>query len=249
MNIRRRNWIRFLVIFTIFTVFFILLMDKVVMPWYTRQGQDFSLVNVRGYLFPEAREMLNRQGLSVEVIDSVKNTQFPPGTVIEQQPKPGHLVKQGRMIQVVISKGEDYFDMPNLVGKAYKAAQLELERYNLRIDTVYYRYSTDKPQEVIVEQSIPANKRVATNTAVELIVSKGPPPHQLQVPDLFGMSLEAAKQRIRQSGFRVGNIRFIPNAELTPYTVIDQTPAAGQKLDNPREINLEVTAAQNEAME
>ncbi len=246
MSIRRRNWTRFIIVFIIFTALFVLLMDKVVMPLYTRQGQAFPLVNVRQHLFPEAKAMLNRQGLSVEVIDSVKNTQFPPGTIIEQQPKPGHLVKQGRMIQVVVSKGEDYFNMPNLVGKAYKAAQLEIERYNLRIDTVYYRYSADKPQDVVVEQSIPAKKRVATNTTLELIISKGPPSHRLEVPDLFGMSLETAKQRIRQSGFKVGNIRFVPNAELTPYTVIDQTPSAGQKFDNPAEINLEVTAAQNE---
>jgi len=238
-----RNWFRFLTVFIIFSVIFVLIIDKIVMPHYVNHGKEIPLVDVTGRSLDEAAIILNMIELSYEVIDSTEDNDLPPQTVVDQQPPPGTPVKKGRMIRLVITSGERFFPMPNLVGTVLKAANLELDRYFLKIDTITYEYSSDKPRGVVTAQSISPKQMVSANDSVALVVSKGPPPRQLEVPDLFGMNLEEAKNIIKKAGFRVGSIRYITNDDLVAYTVIGQNPEFGMLYDNPVQIDLEVTIA------
>lgn len=241
MRIRMRNFVRFLIVFIIFTIVVVIVMDKVVMPLYIRHGEKFIMMDVRQKQFGEAKAILAMNGLEVEVVDTVDNSDLLPGTVVDQQPPPGYDVKKGRVIRLVVTGGEKYFQMPNLVGKVLKAAGLEMDHYKLVVDSVIYQYSTDKPKGVVSEQSVPQGVMISSNELVILTVSKGQPPRQLEVPDLFGLNLEGAKRAIRKSGFRMGMIRYIPNPELNPYTVIGQEPKKGELRDKPVTIDLEVT--------
>lgn len=241
MNVRIRNWLRFLIAFIIFTIAFALVMDKLVMPAYVRRGKEIPLVNVLDRPIEEAEALLKLNGFHVEIVDSVENPGLTPGTVVDQMPAPGNYVKQGRVVRLVLVSGEHFFPMPNLIGKVLKAARLQLERNKIRIDSVTYRYSSDKPKGVIMEQTKTPGFMIGSKETVSLVVSKGPPPQRLKVPDLFGMNLESAKRHIRQAGFKMGSIRYIPNDELTAYTVIGQSPEWGTLYDNPVEIDLEVT--------
>lgn len=243
MTVRMRNWFRFLTVFIIFSVIFVLIIDKIVMPRYVNHGKEIPLVDVTGRSLDEAAIILNMIELSYEVIDSTEDNDLPPQTVVDQQPPPGTPVKKGRMIRLVITSGERFFPMPNLVGTVLKAANLELDRYFLKIDTITYEYSSDKPRGVVTAQSISPKQMVSANDSVALVVSKGPPPRQLEVPDLFGMNLEEAKNIIKKAGFRVGSIRYITNDDLVAYTVIGQNPEFGMLYDNPVQIDLEVTIA------
>lgn len=246
MTIRTRNLLLFLSAFILFTILFAVLMDKVVMPLYVRHGQEIELLDVRYKPLTEAKSVLFRNGFDAEVIDTVENSDFPSQTVIDQQPPPGYLVKKGRIIKLIISSGERYFPMPKLIGKVLKAANLDLERYGLVVDSVFYAFSSDKPVGVVSEQSISQGRMVSSNTHVSLTVSKGAPDKQLEVPDLFGLNLDEAKKIIRKSGHRIGTIRYIQNPDLTPYTVIGQKPEGGKLLDNPTAINLDVTTLTQE---
>ncbi len=241
-----RNWFRFSVVFLLFTVLFYFVMDKIVMPLYVQHGKEYELIDVRNMISLEAEKILNNEGYLVEVVDSVQNLNIPLNTVIEQFPKPGTKVKNGRVVRLVVSKGESYFDMPNLVGKVYKAARLEVERRGLVLDTIHYEYSWDKPKDVITGQSLLPGERVSTNSLIELYVSYGPPEKKYKVPDLFGKNLEIAKRDIRKSGFKVGTIRHFPNNDLTPFTVIGQEPKAGKLFETIQAINLDVTTIEME---
>lgn len=246
MPIRLRNILRFIVAFGLFTLVFALVMDKIVMPIYTRHGSEVVLLDVQQKNLDEARAILTTNKFKVEVTDSVENPNLPSGTVIDQQPPPGYRVKRGRVVRLVVTSGVRYFPMPNLVGTVLKAAQLELDRHHIVIDSLIYGFSSDKPKGVIADQSIPPGFKVSLNSSVILTVSDGPPAHQLVVPDLFGMNLEEAKKVIRRAGFRMGTIRYIPSTELTPYTVIGQYPETGTLEDNAIPIDLEVTTTEME---
>lgn len=243
MTVRMRNWIRFLTVFVIFTIVFVLVMDKVLLPKYVGHGKETPLVDVRGRSLNEAAIILDMLGLHYEIIDSTESNDLPPQTVVDQQPPPKTLVKTGRMIRLVITRGERFFPMPNLVGTVMKAANLILQRYHLKTDSISYAYSSDKPRDVITAQSIPPRQMVTANDSVSLVISKGPPPRQLEVPDLFGLNLDEAKAAIKKAGFRVGSIRYITNDDLVAYTVIGQKPEFGVLYDNAVPINLEVTIA------
>jgi len=246
MRTRSKNLLRFLVAFAIFTVILSVLMDKLVLPLYVRHGKEYELLDVRHKPLPEARAILESNGLESIVSDTLENSDFPPQTVIDQQPPAGYMVKKGRIIKLIISGGERYFPMPKLVGKVLKAADLEIERWGLTVDSVVSEFSSDKPAGVISAQSISSGLMVSTNTHVWLCVSKGAPDKQLEVPDLFGLNLDEAKKIIRKSGHQIGKVRYIQNPDLTPYTVIGQKPEAGKMTDNPMAINLDVTMISQE---
>ncbi|MDO9548128.1 MAG: PASTA domain-containing protein [Candidatus Marinimicrobia bacterium] len=243
MTVRMRNWIRFLTVFMIFSIIFVLIIDKIVLPTYVGHDKEIPLVDVRGRSLDETAIILDMLGLHYEVIDSTENNDLPPQTVVDQQPPAGTLVKTDRVLRLVITSGERFFPMPNLVGKVIKAANLELQRYYLKTDSISYEFSSDKPRGVITAQSIRARQMISASDSVSLVVSKGPPPRQLEVPDLFGLNLDEAKAAIRKAGFRVGAIRYITNDDLVAYTVIGQKPEFGVLYDNAVPISLEVTIA------
>jgi len=246
MIVRVRNLIKFTITLGICSVIFVLVMDKVVMPYYTKQGETVELIDVRNKLYIEAKEILKRSGFTVEVVDSVKSSELPRNTIMEQQPPPGHKVKTGRVIRLVVSKGEDYFPMSNLIGMAYKAAQIEMDRLHLVVDWISYKYSLDKPEGVIIYQSIDPGKQIVSNTSITLEISKGLPPSDLEIPDLFGLNLDNAKEIIHKKGLSVGEIQYVKNSELTPFTVIGQKPEYGKLVNASTAIDLEVTVAEEE---
>jgi len=241
-----RNQLRFLIVLVVCTIVFVLLLDKVIMPLYTRHGNEVVLLDVQKMDIERARAILRTNRFQIEVTDSVENPNMPPGIVIDQQPPPGSRVKRGRIVRLVITRGIREFPMPNLVGMALAAARLDLERNNVSIDSLIYQFSSDKPEGVIAGQSIPVDSLVKPHTGLTLTVSKGPPPHQLEVPDLFGLNLDEAKRVIRRAGFTLGTIRYIPSLDLTPFTVIGQYPEYGTLWDNPITVDLEVTTTELE---
>jgi serine/threonine-protein kinase len=241
MRVRTKNLLRFIAAFAIFTIVFSVLMDKLILPLYVRHGQEYELVDVRHKPLPEARSILENNGFESMVSDTLENSDFPPQTVIDQQPPAGYMVKKGRIVKLIISGGERYFPMPKLVGKVLKAADLELERWGVTVDSVVSQFSSDKPVGVVSAQSISPGLMVSTNSHIWLCVSKGVPDKQLEIPDLFGLNLDEAKKVIRKAGHQIGKIRYIQNPDLTPYTVIGQKPEAGKLMDNPVTINLDVS--------
>ena len=76
------------------------------MAWlkvWTRHGDTISVPAVRTLSYTSALELLRSEGLKGEVVDSVYDTHTTPGTVIEQNPKAGTIVKEGREVFLTIN--------------------------------------------------------------------------------------------------------------------------------------------------
>jgi len=236
-----RSIVRFGIAFFVVSVLLVLLMDQVVMPLYVSQGKTITLQDVRNVSLSRAQTKLAEMELEAIVLDSVAAPDLPPYTVVEQQPLPGNLVKKGRAIFLTISKGKEYVQMPNLIGKALTEARLILDQLNLKVKTTEYKYDYDKPQGVICGQSINPGIAVAKHSELSIWISNGSPVKIYIVPDLFGVSLGVARKRIREAGLKVGKINYVRSEELTPLTVINQSVIKGNEVFEVIEIDLEVT--------
>lgn len=70
---------------------------------WTDHGDEVATPSVRGMKYEDAVRALTVQGFTVELLDSVYDTTRQPGTVTEQNPKEGSIVKNGREIYLTIT--------------------------------------------------------------------------------------------------------------------------------------------------
>ena len=222
-------WKKLLVVLAAFFVF-VLIIDAMVMPLYTRHGSEYQLPDVTEKQAAEAEEILDDQGFAAIIQDSAYDGYYPPGTVIRQNPPPYATVKKGRRVYLVISSGEKPIYMPNLLKESLTNAELRLRETGLELNRTYWEYSEDVPYRgVVIGQSVPAGELVAASQKINLTVSLGPPPSSFTNPRVVGKSLETAMNELAAVGITPDRIivksRYQPN--LVPQTIISQSVEEG----------------------
>lgn len=70
---------------------------------WTFHGATAIVPDIKNKSFSEAVSLLEANGLSVDISDSIYDRKSRPGTVIESWPKAGAVVKEGRLVYVTIT--------------------------------------------------------------------------------------------------------------------------------------------------
>ncbi len=225
-------------------IVFVLLMDNVIMPLYTKHGKEYELPDVTARPVQEAIEILKADGFQPIIQDSTYDEQFPPETVVQQNPLPFSLVKKGRRVYLTVSIGEKPRFMPRLIDLTPQDARFLLEENELQLNNVIYEFSELHPKGVVINQSIPPGEPVKKNQRVNITVSLGPPPTSLEIPNLVGKSVESAKKELDAVGVKVGRIKYVYRPNLVPGTVINQSVSAGTNATKVDSVDLAVSTDQ-----
>ncbi len=229
----------------LFAILFVLylLFDLLIMPAYTRHGQEIIVPDLTSLIYEDAREHL--ESLELEIVEDAKkfdsNNEFPIGTIMGQNPRPGSTVKKGRRIYVIVSKGEPTIEMPQLVHRSERNAIFMIKNLGLELRDVYYEHSDIFPNGAVSHQSIPPGSDVKTGTYVDIIVSLGRFPDKFIVPSLIGRSLKDAKKIIIQAGLAIGEINYRTKEDLLPDTIIDQSLKENEEVSQGDSISLVVS--------
>lgn len=97
-------------------------------------------------------------GLKANIIEQY-NDQFPRGYVFDQNPRQGVQVEYNTVIDLYVSKGQQPAIMPNVVNMTLEEATTALENAGLKLGKVIYKETTDVPENVVLEQSVPQTVR------------------------------------------------------------------------------------------
>jgi beta-lactam-binding protein with PASTA domain len=219
-------------------IVFILLMNYIIMPWYTKHGQEYELPDVTDKEMDEAVEILDEEGFNPIIQDSVYDEKFPQGVIIQQNPLPFSRVKKGRRVYLVLSIGEKPRFVPQLIGLTPQDADFRLKEEGLRLNQTFYEFSDFYPRGVVINQSIPSGERVDRNQKINITVSLGQAPTSQEIPNLVGKSLESAKGELEAVGVKVGQVRYTFRGNLVPGTVLRQSIPPGHSIMNVDSINL-----------
>ncbi len=92
-----------IITFGVLSLATVLIADIVIMPAYTKHGQEVRVPDVRGFTLSKANKTLVKAGL-VPVIKGYKTYPAPPQTVVEQYPPPGKIVKVGRRVELTLAE-------------------------------------------------------------------------------------------------------------------------------------------------
>jgi beta-lactam-binding protein with PASTA domain len=225
LSSRRARRVYFLLL-SLFILFFVC--NDIILPWYVNQGGIVEVPSVLGLPCDSALQILSSRGLEGRKGDVRLDKDHPAGIVIIQSPFQGDKVKKGRRVYVTVSGGEQLAAVPGVKGRTLRDARFALEREGLKLGTVDYRPSDSFPQNTVIEQTPGAGATVKRDGYVSLIVSQGSTFQKIAVPDVTGKSMGEAKTILAANGLRLGNITYIPSAELLPNTVVEQFPRKGE---------------------
>ncbi|HEX9776399.1 MAG TPA: Stk1 family PASTA domain-containing Ser/Thr kinase [Actinomycetota bacterium] len=155
--------------------------------------------DVRGVPLDQAEDRLEAAGLQVDTGTPVFS-EYPSGTVAEQDPRPSQVVERGSTVVIIPSKGQETVRVPNVVGLGESTAGQRIERAGLVVGEVTRENSETVPLGVVIRQN-PSGGRVEPETEVDLVVSLGR--STTDVPDVVGRSEEDARFLLEGDGFTV----------------------------------------------
>ncbi len=203
---------------------------------------DIAVPDVKGKTLVEAEAILKDNNLDFTLKEEF-DAKVPTGTVIKQSPGAGSHVKAGRKIQLTVSKGAEPGVVPDLKGKNLAEATEMLHAAKLAVGKVTVQYKEGAAQGAVLSQDIEAGKKVAAGTKVDLVVniSKG----QSVVPDLKGLTLSDARERLSSMGLMVGSVTTKEDSD-PKGTVIGAEPEFGKVLSEGSVVTLIVSGGKKE---
>lgn len=172
-------------------------------------------------------ENLTDLGLNTKVRGFEYSAEIPKNYVIYQDPEPGAEIKKDRDVKIVLSRGSQTVQMPNLVNISYRQAQIIFAENDLCLGVLSRSHHAKTPREEIVAQYPPPGATIKRGGCVDLLVSEGPRPVRTQMPDLVGHSLEDALVRIEKRNLVPGNIQTEHRPDQPNRRVLSQTPPSG----------------------
>ena len=233
-------------IIVIFVVLFLflLLVDRVIMPAAVHSGRVCILPDIIGLSLEEAEEVLQERDLSLRVLAEEYNPLRPPGIILSQNPAPQSKVKRGRVVKVVVSKGEKMVLVPDLKGVSLRQAEIMLHEKGLEAGEINWVASDTFPQNVVVAGSPSFGLSVPVGMSVNLEVSLGRSPDQVATPDLAGKSLEEANSILKELGLGIGEVTYEIKSGLPVDIVLEQFPPEGAEVEKGTKINLIVSTVE-----
>ena len=178
--------------------------------------------DVRGKTLDEAQQALDDAKLTYGRELDRYNEKVPEGRVVTTDPVPGKALHRGAAVDVVVSKGPRPIKVPDYTGKPADTAEARLKTLGFDVDTAEVNSDT-VPQGRVISQS-PHSGTGQRGDVISLVVSKGPV--LVEVPNVKGMGLQAATDRLQAAGFQV-EVRHASLYVGVQY-VVGSNPSGGE---------------------
>lgn len=182
------------------------------MNFYTRHGQARPVPNFVGLTMDQTIQLAKKSRLRFKVIDSIYTTTVQRGCIAEQNPKPGFKVKKWRNIVLTINAFHPQMvAMPDLVDLPLRQAKALIESSGLEVGLLKYR--PDLSIDVVINQqyngkNIPEGDSIQIGSVIDLILGKGLSNQRTSIPDLMGMRLDPARNKIQISSLNLGTFIY-----------------------------------------
>jgi serine/threonine-protein kinase len=205
-------------------------------------GQEVVVPDIVGKDINEANSELKKVNLIMEVNKEKKySDEFAKDEIMFQDPAKGQKVKEGRHINVILSLGSEKIKVPSVVGKELSVAEITIRNEGFEIGTIDPIYDDKTKEGYIISQDPRFGTRVAKNTKIDLMVSKGPTPDRISMPNLIGKTLEEARKLIQDSNLVMGDVKKRDSNEYYSNQVIEQDTKAGVMIEEETVVNLVVS--------
>ncbi|MBW2060686.1 MAG: PASTA domain-containing protein [Deltaproteobacteria bacterium] len=189
-----------------------------------------------------ALKVLSKLGLNLKVQGFNYSDQVPKDQIMDQDPKPGMQVKKDRDIRVIISKDSRMVKLPDLRGLSLDQARSILSQSELLVGLVSYVYgsASDQERDRVLAQVPEAMTPVDRKGRIDLLLSLGPRPVGLVMPDLTAQNYSLVLLTLERAGLKVGPLEYENRPNWPVGAVLVQDPAPGSRVSQGALITLTV---------
>ena len=171
---------------------------------YTKREEKIAVPTLITNNISDVPALIADRDIRYEIIDSIYNPNLVEGTIIYQDPMPtdstGIHVKSGRSIKLRVSKQTRLVEVPIVISKSRRFAEATLNSKSLRTKTTFVPSNEDQGsviEQKINGQPITKNIMVPINSVVELVVGQRTGSELTAVPNLFGLTINEAEERLK----------------------------------------------------
>lgn len=188
----------------------------------------------------EAEQIVKDLKLKLVVKSEEYNENVEEGKIISQDPayQENYTIKEHSEISVVVSKGTETVEVPDVVGKTREEAEKLLKDAGLVAEITE---ENDEKVEagIVLSQDIEDGETVNKGSTVNLVVSKGSGIVNVEVPSLVGKTEQEARNLLTEAGLKV-NVVNDEDESKNDGVVLRQSKDAGTEVQEGTTITITV---------
>jgi serine/threonine-protein kinase len=199
-----------------------------IMPKIVGGGKNVVVPNLIGKPLVEAQRVLINQNFIIGDAKQVFDTIYPYGYIIGQKPLAGSVVKTGKKINFMVSKGPQMVKAPFLAQMSLEQGLRVLSSLGVNPSIVESLRSSTIPTGKIIGCEPGPGSEISISTRLKVFVSNDSSGMFL-MPMLVGLSIQSAIDSIVNNGLIIGGIQEIASEESSGLVII-QYPEDGMKV-------------------
>jgi serine/threonine-protein kinase len=208
--------------------------NSVIMPRLIHSAGEVRVPDLSNLSYEQAESVLRARDLRLGRSGERSDPSVPSGFILAQDPLPDTPVRARRRVMVMMSLGEEFSAVPEMVGTSVRGATLALEHAGLGFAGITRAPSDDVGENMIVASDPPSGTVMPHNWPVGLLISSGPNDELLVMPGLLGRDFEVVQGQLAALGFKVE-----AQGRRGHGAVIFQNPAAGTQIARGARVTIE----------
>lgn len=172
----------------------------------------------------------------------VINTETESGTVLSQNPDPGRsmmITPDGIKVELSVSTGKVFNAVPDVINLDYREAKNRLQKAGFIAD-IENATSSTVTKDYVISTSPMAGEQMSSGSTVYVVVSTGPQTSYIRMPNVIGLSEEAAIAKLESAGLSYGGSDHV-NSDVDAGTVIGQSSDAFTEVEEHSKIHLKIS--------
>ena len=186
---------------------------------------EVAVPELTGLSLAEAEYELEEQGLGSRVSGEIYSADIPANHIVSHNPPAGRTVRRERIVELIISAGPQFIEMPHLINRTEREARMIVNDLGLELELLY-DFSEDIASGHIMRQDPGQGFRLTKGETIQVVVSEGQKPFPLR--NFHDWTLSDVQEWLNIYGLVLNDVDEEFSDKIVEGRVISQSPPAGE---------------------
>ena len=228
----------FLYLLTLLGIVGLLIVFVVIPKWI--RTEEVLVPNITGKTYYEAIRILDDVGLQPAKTIQEASSDAPKGEIVAQNPQANFRIKYYQPVHITVSIGVELTPVPSVIGKSQQAAFDALTSAGFRPNRVASVHSENYVRGTVIAQTPPEGGGQRRGSPVNLLVSRGPTPQSIQLPNFQSQLANDVVSTLEGVGLKI-ETQYSSHPTIPQGAVITHKPGTGAMVQTGDLVLLEIS--------